>query len=76
MLLLAVLAGARPVVLAPLALHDALRDTRRGAPGTLNAGRVIAKLAAATRTSSTATYPWRRSALARCEFGEQDSAIG
>ena len=39
MLLLAVLAGARPVVLAPLALHDALRDTRRGAPGTLNAGR-------------------------------------
>jgi len=29
----------RPVVLAPLALRDALRDTRRGAPGTLNAAR-------------------------------------
>ena len=39
MLLLAVSVAMGPVVLAPLALRDALRDTRRGAPGTLNAGR-------------------------------------
>jgi hypothetical protein len=38
-LLLALSVAVRPVVLAPLALRDALRDTRRGAPGTLNAGR-------------------------------------
>jgi len=65
--LLAVFVVERRVVLAPLALRDALRDTRRGAPGTLNAGR------GASVTSRRARRRVRRPALAR--LGSRTSAV-